>query len=212
MSAFNPDLENLNILVLGSFNPTIFHPLWFKQHNLISNSDLIFTEEKSSVKLLHPQITQFTLSWCEIEIQTNRFLIQTTQEAYFEQLFDLAIGVFTLLQHTPITAVGINYLTNQSLDQADKFDFLNNFYSSKLKEIYRGFLPFNIQFTIQKDKESNINVQIKEDINSKKIVTNVNYHYECPEFNGSMLAKLISENGRKSLQICKDNTKQLFTI
>lgn len=46
-----PEIDGSSIVVLGSFNPAIFHPLWFKINQLIR------PEEADSAKLevTHPQ-------------------------------------------------------------------------------------------------------------------------------------------------------------
>ena len=42
------EAEGLDVIVVGSFNPAIFHPEWFLRHNLIGDQD-----SKDDVELKH---------------------------------------------------------------------------------------------------------------------------------------------------------------
>lgn len=50
----------------------------------------------------------FTMSWVRIEVIGDRFVFRTIDESKFGPLRDLAIGVFQLLEFTPIKQIGIN--------------------------------------------------------------------------------------------------------
>ena len=58
MSSDLTSTEEINAIVLvGSFNPGMYHPLWFARENLISNEEA----ETASIKLLIGDLASFEL-------------------------------------------------------------------------------------------------------------------------------------------------------
>lgn len=102
--SLNPLFQSANIVVLGKFNPSIFHPAWFATQNLIRTKEA----EAADVQIVHPEASIFQIDWCEVHVVRERFQVGTLQEPYFEPLRDLTTGVFSLLSHTPVQALGIN--------------------------------------------------------------------------------------------------------
>lgn len=106
------EIEGLSIVLIGDFNPKIFQPAWFAAQELIRTKE----SEESEVQLITPEVTSFKLGdWLELQVTRERFSASTAQEAYFEILRDLVLGTFTLLRHSPVRAVGINYMAHHRL-------------------------------------------------------------------------------------------------
>lgn len=105
------DNKLLAIVVLGSFNPTIFQPFWLAQKQLIKESEA----ENTKVNLIHNELVNYDLGWAKIEVRPTRFEISTESVPYFSLVRDLLLGIFFYLRETPITAVGINYYYKLSL-------------------------------------------------------------------------------------------------
>jgi len=99
-----PEIEGVQVVVLGSFNPAIFHPSWFKLHKLIRDEEA----DNAKLEVTHLEVSIFSIEWLRLQALRERFILETTDSAHYESLRDLAMGVFTLLEHTPITAMGIN--------------------------------------------------------------------------------------------------------
>lgn len=100
----NPSMQDLHIVILGQFNPAIFHPAWFAAQELIRPQEA----DAAEVQIVHPEASIFQIDWCIISVTRDRFQAGTLQEPYFEPLRDLVCGVFSVLNHTPVRAVGIN--------------------------------------------------------------------------------------------------------
>lgn len=113
----HPKLYNLSIVLLGQFNPSIFHPIWFGAENLLRKEEV----DAAKIDLVHPDITKFTLDWLTVEVLRERFVIQTMQETYDEALRDLALGTFSVLRHTPITKMGINRSVHFLIESEEKW-------------------------------------------------------------------------------------------
>lgn len=99
-----PEKQAVNIVIRGSFNPAIFNPSWFALNQLLSSGEV----ETADVKIIHADIALFTIDWLQLRVVPDRFQAITTQESHYERLRDLALGVFDLLTHTPVIALGIN--------------------------------------------------------------------------------------------------------
>ncbi len=48
-------MDTVSIVLVGSFNPAIFQPMWFAANELIGRADA----ENAEVAVVHPDITQF---------------------------------------------------------------------------------------------------------------------------------------------------------
>lgn len=115
-----------SIVVVGDMNPRIFHPLWFAREGLLTESEA----EEADIKLIHPDISAFSANWLEVQVSREKFIISTKMEAYFEPLRDLAIGTFSLLAHTPLKAVGVNFDRHVKARQ-EKLEELTNKFAPK---------------------------------------------------------------------------------
>jgi hypothetical protein len=112
-----PEIEAASIVVLGTFNPAIFHPLWFKVNNLIRPEEV----ESAKLEVTHPQISIFSLDWCRLHVETGRFVVNAANKASYGLILDLAVGTFSILDHTPITAMGLNRNMHFKIDTREKW-------------------------------------------------------------------------------------------
>lgn len=134
------EIEGCGIVLIGLFNPLIFTPSWLALEGLIRKTEA----HKAEVKVIHRDITAFSLDWMELEVSRERFKVNTTNSAYFEVLRDLCVGIFTLLRHTPLKAVGINFDFHLNTD----IETSNRFFS-----IISPLEPWNNIFTNPKQEE-----------------------------------------------------------
>ena len=104
-----PELAGASIVLLGSFNPSIFHPSWFARQNLISPEEA--DADNTKVKVIHKEVTQFETENFTMQITADRFTASAKPSTPGVLLRDLVIGTFYILEHTPVHALGI-----QSLD------------------------------------------------------------------------------------------------
>jgi hypothetical protein len=173
VSAFNPDLKKFQIVILGDFNPKIVHPSWLLMNELISKSDYIHFEKSSSEHLTHSQISQFDLPWCTVQVTKNKFQISTEQEAYFELIFDLVKGIFSLLPHSPVNIYGLNLLTEHTFDELVRETILTKFGHNK-NVIYSSIF-FSLPISLN---EGSLNISLYPKNNEGKFTINVNNQIE----------------------------------
>ena len=113
----------LNIIFIGNFNPVIFAPAWFASKGLLGETE----SESANVKIIHSDISIFELTWFQFHATRDRFSIISEQEAYFPAIFDLAVGTFQLLEHTPIQAMGINRGSHIRCDSEEEWHNFGHF-------------------------------------------------------------------------------------
>lgn len=101
---FECELEDVSIVILGSMNPTIFHPMWFADNNLIRREEA----HEAKIEIIHREATIFSTEWFSCQVLPERFYIDTENASMFSLLKDLVIGAFKVLEHTPVQALGLN--------------------------------------------------------------------------------------------------------
>lgn len=100
-----PDISTCSIVLVGQFNPAIFHPAWLKAKDIEPEYSQV--DNKSNFSFLN-KIAQFTIDTRKYYIRENRFQIETTT-APWVMILDLTNKIFNEhLIHTPINALGIN--------------------------------------------------------------------------------------------------------
>jgi hypothetical protein len=92
------------IVLLGSFNPGIFHPQWFARQGLLPDGEV----DSSTLQVVHPQASQFETERFFIQVTLDRFQAMTKPNTPGDVLRDLVLGAFTVLEHTPMKALGMN--------------------------------------------------------------------------------------------------------
>jgi hypothetical protein len=97
-----------NIVVLGTMNPRLHHPLWYRMQGCITEE-----EEKAAadITIVKP-LAQFSAGRMTIICTDDRWEIRTHNEKLRERLLDIASIVFTKLYETQIVAIGFNTLAD----------------------------------------------------------------------------------------------------
>ncbi|MGE0138501.1 MAG: hypothetical protein AB7R77_11840 [Ilumatobacteraceae bacterium] len=112
--------QRVVIVVLGAFNPSIFHPSWFGQEQLLRAEDA----EAAQLEIAHPEITIFQLDWLRFEATRDRLAVHSLRESHYEAARDLVVGALELLRHTPTRALGVNHNVVVECGSREAFDNL----------------------------------------------------------------------------------------
>ena len=99
------EIQGFSIVAVGDFNPKIFQPQWFAMQELITSEEA----SRADVEIIHPDLCSFSLEWCSIQVTRERYLIRTLMDPYFERLRDITLNTFSLLEHTPVRMIGMNF-------------------------------------------------------------------------------------------------------
>lgn len=174
--------ESITVVLLGNFNPAIFHPLWFARANLIRQ------EEANAVQnlVIVPEVAEFTADWFKIQVTTDRFTIATADPTKYLPLRDLILGTFTLLEHSPLRALGLN--TEQNLEFSSEESWHNFGHHFAPKETWNKLLerPGMAGLSIQGKRTDSLAEYVLVKIEPSKILKTavmitINHHFKLSE-------------------------------
>ncbi len=114
------DIFGSSIVEVGAFNPAIFSPDWLERNQLIGQADAENAKKAPSL-IVSQQVTVFETEWFAFQVLSNQFSL-TSKGALTPAFKDLAVGILSLVPHTPITAIGLNFLADFRLgNEADYY-------------------------------------------------------------------------------------------
>lgn len=106
-----------SIVLIGGFNPMIFHPFWMLQKGLIAEKDV--TKDKI---LVHDQLSRFAIGdWLEFTVNKKRCEFKAMSKDNVVLMLDLIKGMLNALPEIPIMAIGINRGRVIKLDNEDDY-------------------------------------------------------------------------------------------
>lgn len=112
-----PERQQYSLILVGDFNPAMFHPEWFKRNDIISPEEIDF-EHDSTLKnsiIVTPQLTIFKTSQLNIKIDQNRFEVVADKEPFIS-VIDFIIKTFENLGSFIIKAFGFNYSAHYKVE------------------------------------------------------------------------------------------------
>lgn len=130
-----PEIESASIVLVGSFNPAILHPEWLAHKSLIRPEEA----EQAEVEVVSRQLTVVRLSWFELQVLEDRFSATATDPAHFQTLQECVLGIFSLLEFTPISAMGLNRQMHFRMRKPENWASLENALAPK--KPWAGILP-----------------------------------------------------------------------
>jgi hypothetical protein len=121
------EIDGVNIVLIGAFNPKIFQPAWFAHHGLIRNEEAASAENVVAVN----ELSTFTADWLSLQVTQERLQASTGDAAHFDVLRDIILGTFRLLEHTPVEKMGINRYMHYRVTPEDKYVAFGHFLAPK---------------------------------------------------------------------------------
>lgn len=98
--------DSASIVVIGRFNPSIFHPAWFQLQGLLGEAEEKTASDRPIV--LEDNFSQFELDWLQLRVTPQAFTASTPQESYVGSLATLVTETLVLVRHTPTHMCGLN--------------------------------------------------------------------------------------------------------
>ena len=221
-----PTTDEISIVILGDFNPTIFAPAWFELHGLLPCNI-----EDAKTSIVYPGATIFEADWLQLHVQPERFQLQTTFAPYI-RICDLALEVFgNHLCGTPIRAFGINRNVHFYIELKER-----HFIGRKLapiepwgqwSEMFGGNKGGMTSLTMSAldsettlGEEMNVTVEPlsvvkKDDLQNDSQVgvrIGVNNHYTITELNNGQFIELLGENFEKSLKQSEEIINHIISL
>lgn len=175
--------EGVAVVFVGNFNPAIIQPSWLAAKGLISES----AADAAEVRVIHKEFTDFTVAGTQVLVSGDRFTL-ASQDAQQRLVRDLGIGIFEILEHTPLHSMGINRTMHFRVNSEDQWHGFGDFLVPKTVWKEAGLKkPGLITLTVMAPREDlgpkgRVDVQVEP---SRKvnpgIFINVNNHFEFEE-------------------------------
>lgn len=104
-----PRLEapQYNVVLLGSQNPAIHHPYWYKEHGWLTEAECQQAINGEFVCL--PVAAQFVAGPFRLSCDEARWILAVSSNDHLDRLIKVSADVWRRLRDTPISALGINY-------------------------------------------------------------------------------------------------------
>ncbi len=144
--------DETTIVIRGHFNPRIFHPSWFGLNKLLGEKEVEGAVNQSM--LVSDQLTQFQTDWLFVQVTADRFHARSSDFVYVEPLRDLVIGIFTLLEHTPVNLLGVNREFIYQAESREQWDAVGN--SLAPKGVWDGVLEHPGLLVLHMDGKSRV--------------------------------------------------------
>ena len=205
-------------MLVGNFNPAIFHPEWLLRHKLISEDD----NKGANVEIVHNQVSKFNLEWVYIDVLHEKMIARTNDSSYFEPMRDLMLSVLKILEHMPITQMGINLELSYAVDSEEIWHQIGD---ALVPKKYWRAMPERVGMKaveVQSSRNDNLNghLQVKVTPLGRDFLGvrfSVNNHIELSYMDGEKEVKLkagevLNSNWesliRNSRQICEKTLKE----
>lgn len=102
------DYRHAAVALTGDFNPAIFHPEWFRQHEILPDIEVKSAEATTDLLISH-QVTVIKFLSLRIEVLGERWTIASERADWFKDLGPITASIFRNLPHTPVKALSINF-------------------------------------------------------------------------------------------------------
>lgn len=174
--------KEANIVLLGVFNPKIFQPAWLAAQGLIRQEEA----DSADVGIIHRDVAVFKLDWALLQVVRERFQIGPLKEGHDQEIRDLVVGMFRLLTHTPLHAMGINKTAHLPMESVDAWHALGHRLAPKdlWNEILEnpGMRSLSIQGVRPDGLKGFVHVKIEPStVLQPGLCVEVNDHYEVQD-------------------------------
>jgi hypothetical protein len=176
-------ISSSNIVLLGSFNPKIFQPEWFARQGLLPQAEV----DAAEVKVIAQPISHFETERFTVFVTEQQFIAASKPDASPAPLRDLVSGTFFILEHTPVTAMGLNRQMHIPMESEAEWHQIGDMLAPKdcWKEVLEG-RPGLLTMTILTNKSEPQGAQFRIKVEPSTQVTNgvyfeTNEHYPGAE-------------------------------
>ena len=108
MLLIQPEFQQVQVVLLGEFNPAIVQPGWLAKHGIIGETEAL----NAKVAIIHPEVSVLHLAHVELMFQPEQCIV-TGKGIHFDVVRDFVVKTFgEFLYHTPIKALGINFIVH----------------------------------------------------------------------------------------------------
>ncbi|SRR5260221_4884387 len=180
MSTPIQESEGLEIVCIGSFNPKIFHPAWFRNFEIITEADM----QESTVRMVSSDVADIEMKGIRIQCLKERFTAGTADPTRYEMMQDWVLLIFSMLPHIPLTMLGINSLVHYRLiDDVDRWHRIGHRLAPKDVWEQMFMKPGLLSLTTQCERtdgfEGNIHVTVEPSVQFRPgLFVKTNHHFQ----------------------------------
>lgn len=178
-----PEISGGTVVLVGSFNPKIFQPEWFARQELLPQAEA----DTAEIKVIIPQLSHFETERFVVQVTSERFVATSKPNTNSAPLRDLVSGTFFILEHTPVSAMGLNYHMHFPMESQERWHEVGDRLAPKepWREILEG-RPGLASMTIltQKDEPKGAQFRVKVEPSVQVrfgVYFETNEHYPAPE-------------------------------
>ncbi|MFL0356681.1 hypothetical protein ACI5KX_09380 [Erythrobacter sp. GH1-10] len=113
--------KNYSTVLLGRFNPLIFSPEWLRDNKVIGPEEAQNALEDGGIEIMAPNVVSMKIGSMKLLVEDKRFMLLVGDEPLIRAK-DFPASCFSLLRHTPVSAVGLNYNVSLIGDEEDKWN------------------------------------------------------------------------------------------
>ena len=213
--AFTRTWDAAGIVCVGVFNPAIFQPEWLAARGLIQRTEA----EGAEIRVITPDVAEFKIKWAQLQVIRERLTAGTETPDDFPLLRDLVVGAFQLLEHTPITAVGLNRQMHFRVEDPAAWHHIGHVFAPKA--IWRRHMknPGLKLLTIKAQRPDDLSGEININVNPVMVATTsntvevfVNSHLDVRHTpTAGAVSKLMAEQWERTMDFASELGTRLIT-
>jgi len=178
-----PEIQEYTIVLVGTFNPSIFQPMWFAHEGLVRPEEA----KNARIEVIHTQALSISLGSIALKVFQERFSASTEKASDYEVLKDLVLSTFRILNHTPIQKMGLNLDSHFRMLSEETWHALGDRLAPKeywLRVIEKPGLRSLTMESVRVDGPKGfIAVKIEPSLKIKPgVYININDHYEIEDY------------------------------
>lgn len=114
--------KHASVVVIGDMNPAIFHPEWFRRHDLVPEYELGSASGDTAPIAAGGELfvtndfTVIPFKSMRLEVTRERWALSTERTDWMSDLGPLAMSILSKLRETPYRTVGLNVIEHRRVD------------------------------------------------------------------------------------------------
>jgi hypothetical protein len=203
-------------VLIGSFNPAIFQPMWFAKEDLIDERDANTAQNV----IVTQDLTVFSIDTgfqFKLQVDKSRFVLTTRNPAHFIVLRDLVTQTFEILEHTPVRQLGINRDVHYRVSTDDRWTAIGDILVPK-SPWHKFTAPKTLSLVIQGHRAGGnaqyVQTTVRPSVlfpSEKVLEINTNEHYDWdPDVSAGKAIKTIADNWDAAYAFSQELGESIF--